>query len=404
MGFRHDPLHRDGVRLVEGGGDVLLLSMRRIHDLVAFALPYELEDVIAEVTGADRVEPAAEAALELSRRMYKLFRYTSRSERLAGALALPPPTVRLSRDYQLFLPVFNHPHELYALASVPGWRDRCRKAACFVSELWGDELPRYLIELLAQFDHVFVGTRSGIQKVSDMLGRPCSYLPLAVDVVRFSPFPDFPERVIDVCNIGRRSASTHQALLELARQRRIFYFHDTVAASGKGAKQRTFHIEDPATHRQLLANLLRRSRTFIANRSRANEPEYTKGRDEISSRYYEGAAAGTVMLGDAPRTEEFRRQFDWPDAVVHMPFDAPQAARLLEELEADPARIERIGRENARHAALRHDWVYRLGTIFETLGLSPTEGMKSRAAALQAIAAGVDGAAPSHPGRELGAR
>ena len=37
-------------------GNILLLSMRRLRDLVAFCVPYEFEDAFAEVTGADGVD------------------------------------------------------------------------------------------------------------------------------------------------------------------------------------------------------------------------------------------------------------------------------------------------------------------------------------------------------------
>src|SRR5262249_17784813 len=161
-----------------------------------------------------------------------------------------------------------------------------------------------------EFDHVFLGTRHAADDVARIVGRPCSYLPLAVDVLRFSPLPETPPRGIDVCNIGRRSPVTHEALLGLARNRRIFYYYDTVAATGAGARQRRSHVEDAAAPRLPLASLLQRSRYFIANRGRVNEPEHTRGRDEISGRFYEGAAAGTVMLGEPPRTDEFARQFD----------------------------------------------------------------------------------------------
>jgi hypothetical protein len=57
------------------------------------------------------------------------------------------------------------------------------------------------------------------------------------------------------------------------------------------------------------------------------------GRDEIPARFYEGAAAGTVMIGEAPGTEEFKRQFDWPDAVIHMPFDSPDIGRIPADLQ-----------------------------------------------------------------------
>jgi hypothetical protein len=361
--------------------------MRRVADLVAFCLQYEFEDVVAQVTGADRVEVGDRQALELSRRAYKLTRLATGSRGFARMMTPRPSTVRLERDYELFFPVFNHAHELFALATIPGWRQRCRVAACFVNEVWTHLLPGYLLELLAEFDHIFLGVRHPVAAVARMVGRPCSYLPLAVDVMRFSALPELPPRTIDVCNIGRRSTATHDALVRLAGARRIFYYYDTVAASGVGRKQRTFHVDNQGDHRLLLANLLQRSRYFIANRGRVNEPEFTMGRNEISGRFYEGAAAGTVMLGEAPETEEFESQFGWPDAVVQLPFDSPDVGRILAALDEDPGRLARIRRDNMLNAALRHDWVYRLRTVFEAGGLPPTDGMLAREKRLQELAA-----------------
>src|SRR5712691_6872974 len=379
---------RDGARLVPGNdGSVLLLSMRGLADVVAFCLQYEFEDVVAEVTGADRVDAADLEALELSRRAYKLARLVTGSRRLARACAPRPATVALERDYELFFPVFNHAHELFALATIPDWRRRCRVAACFVNELWAHMLPAYLLELLAQFDHVFVGLRHAVNDVARLTGRPCSYLPLATDVLRFSPYPELPPRSIGVCNVGRRSPVTHEALVGLARARRIFYYYDTVAASGQGHKQRTFHVDNAAEHRLLLASLLQRSRYFIANRGRVNEPEFTQGREEIAGRFYEGAAAGTIMVGEPPRGEEFDRQFDWPDAVIRLPFDSPDVGRVLVELDEDPPRLERIRQANVCNAARRHDWVHRLRAVFDTLGVPTTEAMLAREKRLQALAA-----------------
>ena len=161
------------------GGSVLQLSMRRVHDLVAFCAPYELEDVVAEVTGADRVEITNYEAVEWSRRAYKLGRMAAalpRAGQGAGPVLAPAP--RLTREYELFFPVFNHPFELFALAAVPDWRARCRRAACLVSEIWVQELPEYLIELLADFDHLFVarpapGGGGGADR------RPSLHLPAA---------------------------------------------------------------------------------------------------------------------------------------------------------------------------------------------------------------------------------
>lgn len=407
IGAAADTRRRERTGIIPGrGGNVLLLSMRRLNDLVAFCLQYEFEDVVADLTGADRVDAGDGERLETSRRAYRLARLATGSRRFARAWAPRPSTVRLDRDYELFFPVFNYGHEVFALAAVPDWRKHSRFAVCFINELIGESprrgprrLPDYLLELLTEFDHVFLGQRHPVDELARSIGRPCSYLPLAADVLRFSPYPDPPARTIDVSNVGRRSPVTHQALVRLARDGRLFYYYDTVAASGDGQKQRTFRVENANEHRLLLASLLKRSRYFIANRGRVNEPEFTMGREEISGRFYEGAAAGTVMLGEAPRTEEFRSQFDWPDVVIEVPFDSPEIGVILRELDRNPERLERIRRDNVRNAALRHDWVHRLGTIFETVGIPPTEAMLERENRLRAMAALVSGTIPDEEDR-----
>ena len=292
----------------------------------------------------------------------------------------------LERDYELFFPIFSNAFQLYSLATIPNWRQRCRKAACFITEVWADVLPNYLLELLSEFDHIFLGLRHCVQDVARVTGRPCSYLPLATDILRFAPTSSDQSRPIDVCNIGRRSPVTHRALLEEAERRGSFYYYDTVAASGSDLKQRTFRVDSPHEHRIMLATLLKHSRYFIANRSHVNNPEFTAGRDEISARFYEGAAAGTVMIGEPPHTEEFNRQFDWPDAVIHVPFDAPDIGRILADLDDDPERLQAVRRNNVRETARRHDWVHRIRAAFEVLGLTPTEQMQARTLRLDRIA------------------
>ena len=136
----------------------------------------------------------------------------------------------------------------------------------------------------------------------------------------------------------------------------------------------------------MLATILKHSRYFIANRSHVNNPEFTAGRDEISARFYEGVAAGTVMIGEAPRTEEFKRQFDWPDAVIHVPFDSPDIGDILADLNGDPGRLQAVRGKNVREAARRHDWLYSIRIVFDVLGLPPTESMEARAHRLDQIA------------------
>ncbi len=380
--------------------------MRRVHDLVAFCGSYEFEDVIAAATGADRIELLDYDAVEVARRAYKLGRFVTGSKRVASALSPAVGGTKLAREYDLFFPIFNDPFELFALAAVPDWRARCRVAVCFICELWWRRMPEYLLELLSEFDHVFIGVQHPRAQVARITGKPCTYLPLAADVVRFAPPPAAPPRTIDVCNIGRRSAVTHAALLQLARQRRIFYYYDTVRASGDDRKQVTFRVSDVEEHRMLFANLLQRSRYYVANRARMNEPQRSEDQ-EISARFYEGIAAGAVLVGEPPRSLEFKRQFDWADAVMPLPVDSPDAGEVLARLDADPARLDAARRNNVGQAALRHDWLYRLRAVFDAVGLAPTEGMEERAAVLKDVAESARGPreaapAPVEPERESG--
>ena len=149
------------------------MSMRAVSDIVAFCLQYELEDVMREVTGADRVDVGDAGKLAFSRRAYRVARMATGSRRVARACTPRPTTVTLERDYELFFPVFNDAYELFALATIPRWRKRCRRAACFVNEIWPHMLPPpYLLELLGDFDHIFVGTERAVEDVSRLTGRP----------------------------------------------------------------------------------------------------------------------------------------------------------------------------------------------------------------------------------------
>src|SRR5262245_4979652 len=290
---------------------VLQLSQRQIANVVAFCVGYEFEDTIAAVTDVQRIYATDRPGLEFSRRAYKLARLTCGSPVIARRFSPHPRSkVKLEGEFELFFQAFNPICELYSLATIPNWRERSRKAVCFITEVWSDRLPLYLLELLASFDHIFIGCKHSVQAVALITGRPCTYLPLAADVPRFVPASLDQPRPIDVSYIGRRSKITHRALFDEAERGRLFYYYDTVAASGIDLKNRTFPVENPREHRHLLATLLKHSRYYIANRSYVDKPIATLGREEISARFYEGAAAGAVMLGEVPRNDEYKRQFD----------------------------------------------------------------------------------------------
>jgi hypothetical protein len=377
-------LHRAAIEIPDGPETVLMLSQRRVSSLVGFCPLYEFEDLTAQALGAKVAQLGPMSGLELNKTVHKYVRYLTGSEQLAVHTRPRFGAVALDREYELFFPFFNHAHEIFSLNGLPGWRKRCRVAVCYLAEAWAALLPRYQIEMLRDFDHIFVGLRGAVPIVSEITRRPVTFVPMGVDALRFCPYPDLHERVIRVCGIGRRSEVTHHALLEYAENTDSFYYYDTIRTVGTG--QVSFAVTDPREHRKLLANLLQRSTYFIANRAFANQPELTRGNDEIPARFYEGTAAGAILVGNPPDTDDFRERFSWRDAVVATPFDAPDIASTLAALDAEPERCAATRRENMSQALLHFDWVYRLRAIFEILGLPQTEGMLSRQRRLRELA------------------
>lgn len=143
---------------------------------------------------------------------------------------------------------------------------------------------------------------------------------------------------------------------------------------------------DYQEHRTLYSNLIKRTRYYIANKAKFDQPEQTRGQEEIGARFFEGAAGGSVMIGTPPACDAFEQNFDWEDAVIKIPADADNIVELLTELDAQPQRLQRIREENVINTLLRHDWVYRWQKILEILDLNITPAMQTRISYLQSLA------------------
>ena len=109
-----------------------------------------------------------------------------------------------------------------------------------------------------------------------------------------------------------------------------------------------------------------------------NAPQNTHGQIEVGYRYYEGSAAGAVLIGQTPENRVFGEMFPWPDAVVHIQPDGSDVMEVLARLAAEPDRISEISRRNIAGALLRHDWVYRWKEMFRVAGIAPSQEMLAR--------------------------
>jgi hypothetical protein len=114
--------------------------------------------------------------------------------------------------------------------------------------------------------------------------------------------------------------------------------------------------------------------------------DIVRGEQVLPSRLFEGAAGGAVIIGSAPRGAEFESEFGWADAVIDLGPDLTKAGRILDALDAQSERIERIRVENIKNCLLRHDWCYRWEKILSSIGLEPKSGLLHRKRSLESTA------------------
>jgi hypothetical protein len=353
---------------------ILLISQRNIYRRALFRCAhYEFENIITEIDSADLVEPEADPAC---------YRYQL-AKRLGYhapiTISVAPRAVTLRSDYDLLLMICGAPTDLVTLDVVRNWRDRCKIAVCLIDELWITQIDshRYFLRILKQFDFVMLYYSNTIGPLSELIGPRCSFLPPGVDAMLFCPYPEPPQRVIDVCSIGRRSAITHRALLRMAAVDKIFYLHDTV-----GGDQAIDLLE----HRALTANIAQRSRYFIVNPGLIDRPDIRGHQIEIGNRYFEGSASGAILVGERPDNDVYPTLFDWPDALIHLPYDSSAVAGIISDLDMQPKRQEIIRRTNVAQALLRHDWAYRWEAILKAANLDPLPQLYERKARLAQLA------------------
>jgi len=356
---------------------ILIFSLRNIFRRALFRCAhYEFEDMISEIDSVDLLAPEANPA-----------NYREQiAKRIAwhAPIALNPgiPRKRPKAHYDLFLAICGAASDLLWINAVSNWRDVCKTSVCLIDELWVREMDdsRYFLRILEKFDVVMLYYSQSVKELSERIGRKCVFLPPGVDSILFCPYPEPPRRVVDVYSIGRRSEITHRALLKMASEGSLFYLHDSIAGD---------QAINSKEHRALFADVAKRSRYFIVNPGLIDRPEKRGNQIEIGNRYFEGAASGTIMIGERPNNGEFESLFSWPDALIHLPYESSEINTIINELDRQPEKQERIRRTNVAQALMQHDWAYRWETMLKTVGLEPMPELLQRKERLRNIAEAV---------------
>lgn len=365
---------------IEGKSRILVISVRGFRFQAANCCIYELEDLLTDLESAELYQPLPDSSFDLARKIYRGVKYLGGSNDLAATMAPFAPELVLKEEYDLLFAVLDNPWQFHLLDSIKGWREKCRHKACFITEMWQPdlEIQRLFQEPWSYFDHVFLGVTQCVANLSKLIDPPVTYVPPAVDTLRFSPYPNPPQRLIDVSYVGRRAPDIHQALVKRAEQDNFFYYHDTL--KGK------LEIGNPREHRILLANLFQRSRYNITNYAKFNSTQETGGTQEIGYRFFEGAAAGTVMVGMPPAGKAFPHYFDWQEPIIKVDLSGSEVIDAIAELDAQPERLSQISRRNVANCLLKHDWSYRWRDMLATFDLQPSTKVIERQQYLQELA------------------
>jgi hypothetical protein len=345
---------------------------------------YEAQDVLIDIDDVDLIYLKPKKGYEFIERFQEKIIWHDMTRKFVDTNLMFEP-IKLTRDYDLFivyLPVF-FPDIMY-LTGIQGWKEHCKTSLCWVNELWAKSVqkPKFAkawMPALKQFDHIAVGLHGTVKPLSEELNRQCHFVQTGIDAIRFSPSSTPETRVIDIYSMGRGLPELHQVFLEIAEQHQLFYLYDTFTSA-------SVPVKNYQQHRDMFANLAKRTRYFIVAPAKVDSPKQTVDQVEIGARYFEAAAAGAILLGQAPKCKHFDELFNWPDAVIEIQPDGSDVAQVLASLEAQPERLSEISRRNRIESLLRHDWLYRWKQILNIAGLAPTPRLGIRENKLQTMA------------------
>lgn len=344
---------------------------------------YEGQDVLSDIDDVDLIHVKPGKFFKLMEIQKRAIWHDFTKKVITANMAFEE--VRLKNEYELFIIYCQGLSDLVDISAIRGWKDQCRTSVCWIDEVWISGLPKakYWLSALKKFDHVVVGLSGTASALSQAIEKTCHFVPAAVDAIRFSPHPKPPDRPIDMYSIGSTWEGFHKTMLQLAAKKRLFYVYDTFKAADTKVKK---HQQ----HREMFANMVKRSRYFLVAPARMNATKLIKDQVEVGYRYYEGSAAGAIMIGQAANCEFFNRMFDWPDSVIEIKPDGSDLEEVLSELSNQPKRLLEISLRNAKEAILRHDWVYRWKQILNIAGLKPTPELEIREKRLKQMAEQID--------------
>lgn len=234
-------------------------------------------------------------------------------------------------------------------------------------------LLRNWLRSFAMFDRIYLGIGDDVDEIAGHLGVKTAYLPMAANVLGAAarPYESRLDRPIAVSAIGRQKkdiVSTFCDRLNRPDSDEVVYYTNLLSVG---------EAQDLLRYRAMFWQILRKTRVSVSFDHYFTSPDTAKA-TYVGPRWFESLAAGTVVVGKAPPTEDRARLLDWEDAAIDLSTDPQTATDELLALLADEDRLRAASRENLAQMSLRHDWGHRLADILDAEGLARPDSLTAR--------------------------
>ena len=225
-------------------------------------------------------------------------------------------------------------------------------------------------------DFIFGGIEENIIPIAEIFNDvSLRYAPMAVDIMKINAGKQ--ERTIDVSGFGRQEVHISNCLADTFNQpgsERFYYHTNWLAASGLSDRQR---------YRDMFWHILRRSKLSLSFDTLYWNPGNRSPNSYVNPRWYESLGAGTVVVGQRPTCDNVDELLDWEDSTINLPEEPEQAVEAIIKLLDEPDKIEEISKRNLVNMHRKHDWRYRIKSMFSAMSLPIPDRLNDQISELQ---------------------
>jgi hypothetical protein len=336
---------------------IYIISERNTNNHVAWGTSYEFEEIIVRTCSSQLIAP-------------ERFRFRNRLDLLLQPLTThfycKPKKFQFANEPNVLLLIGMGPGTLKMLDTLRQWRQKCDIVAAYIIDLYPISLNRLDRKIVNQLDHLFISYEQMLKPVKRKFKTPVTFIPQACDVLTHGTYGG--DRPFDIIGYGRQIPKIHEQLKKEfnAPQSQTLYFHSTFKYPD---------VKDWKEDRLLFWQMMRRTKLSLAYCFKKTSPELAFGVSPLTARWFEGLAAGCVMVGYSPTGAEVKYLLDWPDAIIELPNNPQDSFSFIKELLKQEEYLKVVSRRNYMESLARHDWRYRLKDMLSTLGISIPNGL-----------------------------